>query len=542
MHRPRSARFWPLFGLLPLLAACEADSSASSLSASRSTPVPSASAKTDEVAPGEVDEEAFSCRKRVAEALAAPASPGAPAFEAARVEILGRARGEPLLLVREPQTTPEATLDPRLVTSAKSFVKERPGGRIVALRRRHLHDPRALRALLLREGYAYSADPADALGIATQITLPDLFDEPNIVLMRGQTTFTLEKKTIRKETRYVDEKGKVADLLFGDRVGLSEDELKTPLHRDLAALADAEGFDRTRIKHLTEGAIVADLRFGEVWASALLVSSGAKLSLGCFAEEKKTRTEIALFQKRNAAKRRALASIRGAVSKAVDEVIRFDRPEAEPNHFRDGILRPQWMTAYLQGRDGFGFEGKHYAVFDAEGRAWPPEVCVDFVLDTFERAAGTWYAPKGEKPGRILGRLNWDDSGIKNRRGVIGFGDFAEAKPDLFEMKRFQGAERIPYGERSKFFAWLTEHADELRPGDVTSIQGLKRDNFVHQHAIFVERADPVTGFPFGLADQMKRPRRRTWEGIMAEAPKRSLFYRARPTEAVITKIDPGEN
>ena len=68
----------------------------------------------------------------------------------------------------------------------------------------------------------------------------------------------------------------------------------------------------------------------------------------------------------------------------------------------------------------------------------------------------------------------------------------------------------------------------------------MKADGHIHQHAILVEWADPITGFPSGLADQMKRPRRRTWEGIMAEAPLRSLYYRARPRDAVLEKLDPG--
>jgi hypothetical protein len=66
----------------------------------------------------------------------------------------------------------------------------------------------------------------------------------------------------------------------------------------------------------------------------------------------------------------------------------------------------------------------------------------------------------------------------------------------------------------------------------------MKRDNRIHQHAILVEWSDPVTGFPHGLADQMKKPRRRTWEGIMAEAPLRSLYYRVRPRENVFAKLD----
>ena len=79
-----------------------------------------------------------------------------------------------------------------------------------------------------------------------------------------------------------------------------------------------------------------------------------------------------------------------------------------------------------------------------------------------------------------------------------------------------------------------------MRPGDVIAIQGKKADGKIHQHAILVEWADPITGFPSGLADQMKRPRRRTWEGIMAEAPLRSLLYRARPRDTVWTRLDPG--
>jgi hypothetical protein len=478
------------------------------------------------------------CRARIDAVLARPALPGAPAFEAARVEILGRARGEPMVFVREPAPTPKEALSPRLVASAELFVRERPGRRMDALRRRHKGDPAALRAILLREGYAYASDPHDALALVTAFTLADLFGEPRIWLLRGAAIRALTRVEGR-EVRYVDEAGRAEGLLLGDRVAPSEGELARPLHRDLAALAEHVGFDRTRIRHLTEEAIVADLRFGEAWTPALLEAEGATLRLACTAAEGAEREAMESFLAATAGRRRALAAIRAAVTAAVDEALRFDRPEEEPDHLRDGALRPVWMSAYLAGRASFEFEGKSYTVFDSRGRAHPPEVCVDFVLDTYERAGGNWYRPRGEPAGRTRGRLDFSELDIPNRRGVIGFGDFAESTPDLFEVRRFAGAERIPFGERSRYFAHLRDHAD-LRPGDVVAIQGMKRDNNIHQHAILVERADPVTGFPYGLADQMKRPRRRTWEGIMAEAPKRSLFYRARPRDAVLGRIDPG--
>jgi hypothetical protein len=188
-------------------------------------------------------------------------------------------------------------------------------------------------------------------------------------------------------------------------------------------------------------------------------------------------------------------------------------------------------------------DDKSYPVFTPDGRPLPPTVCVDFVLDTWERAAGRWYRPRGEKPGRTAGRLDFDAEKIENRRGVLGFGAFSAERPDLFEHRVFAGAERVPFAQRERFFEGLVPggawEADAFRPGDVVAIQGLKRDDRVHQHAILVEHVDPVSGLPHGLADQMRRPRRRTWEGIMAEAPKRSVLFRARPTRALLERLAP---
>jgi hypothetical protein len=323
-------------------------------------------------------------------------------------------------------------------------------------------------------------------------------------------------------------------------VALREADLAAPLHRDLRALADTVGFDRARIGRRTEGALLADLRFGAQWVPALLEAKGAALTLGCVAADAKTREAVEAARAAQGPRRRALLAMHDVVTEVVGEALRFDRPEGEKTAERDGELRPQWMTAYLQGRERFSYDGATYPVFDASGRAWPPEVCVDFVLDSFERTSGTWYAPRGGRLGRIRGRLDFDEAGIRNRRGVLAFGAFAEAKPELFESRRFAGAERIQFKERTRFFDFLVDHADEVRPGDVVAIHGMKADQKIHQHAILVEWADPITGFPSGLADQMKRPRRRTWEGIMAEAPLRSLLYRARHRDTVWTRLDPG--
>jgi hypothetical protein len=487
------------------------------------------------------EDAAMGCRSRIDQVLAKPALPGSPAFDAVRAEVLGRARGEPLVLVQEPAVTPDADLSAAELSSRRAFERSAPGRRIDEITRRHARDPRSLRRLLLREGYVYSADPADALAMVTSLHVANLFDEPEVFLQRGARAHHLVRAPVRRgfEYRHADGPyaGRAAELVFGDRLANVPSDLARPLHRDLRALAVEEGFDRTHVSHRTEGELVVDARFGSTWARLLLEADGAALRIACVAEPAGKREAVAAIRRTGAARARASRLISRAIDAEVDEALRFDRPEGEKTAERDGKLRPVWLDAYRRRQAGFSFDGFSYPVYDARGRPWPPQVCVDFVLDTYERASGTWFSPFDVSPGRVAGRLDFDAAGIPNRRAVLAFERFADEHPDLFELRRFRGAERIPFGERTRFFEFLVEHADEVRPGDVVAIQGRKRDGLVHQHAIFVEGADPVTGFAHALADQMKRPRRRTWEGIMAEAPLRSLLFRARPRDAVLETI-----
>jgi hypothetical protein len=475
------------------------------------------------------------CRDRIAAARAAPALPGTPEFDRQRVEILGRVRGEPVIFVREPAPVASGDLPPALRPSWKLLLSGPAGVRVTQVIKRHEKDPAALRALLLREGYLYSADPHDALALTVGLHLGDLFDAPEIWLQRGVETHHLRLTRVRGARLYhhaggpLD--GREAELIFGDRVALTEEALGPPLHRDLRALAEAEGFERATIEHRTGASLVARLRFDGAWASALLESEGARLSLACLDEGEEAARQA---QARTAPRRRALARVSDAVTQITGEGLRFDRPEGEKTAERDGQLRPVWFSAFLRGASAFSLDGHSYPVYDQGGKPYPPEVCVDFVLDSFERAQGTWFTPRGQPPARVVGGLDLDSEGIKNRRGVLAFEAFAAGHPELFSVRRLAGDERVPFGERTRFFRYLADHADDFHPGDILAIQGRKRDGLIHQHAILLERTDPLTGFPYGVADQMRRPRRRSWEGIMAEAPLRSLLYRIHPTDRTL--------
>jgi hypothetical protein len=457
-----------------------------------------------------------------------------------------------MVFIREPARVSAEELSTQARASFEQLTKGAPGTRIAQIAKRHENDALTRRTLLLREGYVYSPDPHDALALVNQLRVADLFDDAEIWLERRSTRSRLVRAIAKGarcamatcprsmiEYRYAQgvSEGRSVDLLFGDRFAVSESELGKPLHRDLRTLALEQGFSRARVVHASELELAVELRYGDSWIPALLESKGASLSVACVVAEAPVRRSLAAWREANASRIAANVRIGQAIEDAVDETLRFDRPEGVKHAEDDGKLRPIWFEAYRRKQGYFSYDKVSYPVYDAKGRAWPPQVCVDLVLDTFERASGTWFTGKLDEPRRLVGGLDFNAHGIQNRRGVLAFELFAATKPELFEARRFQGAERIPFAERAKFFDFLVEHADEFHPSDVVAIQGRKRDGLIHQHAIFIEYLDPITGFPCGLADQMKRPRRRTWEGIMAEAPLRSLLYRVRPTDRVFEAI-----
>jgi len=504
-------------------------------------PAATPAARAAEAAPP--DAEQARCRARLAAALRAEPLPGAPEFEAHRASILGRARGEAVLWAREPAPTPDAELPTAARAARAALAGERGARRVAAARRRLRHDPAALRALILREGYLYSSDPAEALALVQGLTLTDLFTEPELHLARGSRVERLvrsEGRRARYEHADGPAAGQPATLLLGDRVATTVAALAEPRHRDVAGLAEQVGADRIRVERVTDRAIIARLRFGGTWVHALLDAEGARLSLACLDADASLRRAVTAWQAEDRTRREALTRLRAAVTAAVAEALPFDRPRGAPDHLQDGQLRPHWRWAYEHGRTSFEHQGRMYPVFDAAGRPLPPQMCVDFVLDSYERASGTWFAARPAAPGRSSGGLDFGRFGIENRSGVLAFEAFAARTPELFEHRRFTGAERIPFSERERFFAALSGDEDRLRAGDVVAIQGVKADGLVHQHAILVEGTDPLTGFPHALSDQMRWPRRRTWEGIMAEAPRRSLLFRVRPRPALFSLVASG--
>jgi hypothetical protein len=158
-----------------------------------------------------------------------------------------------------------------------------------------------------------------------------------------------------------------------------------------------------------------------------------------------------------------------------------------------------------------------------------PQVCIDFIADTFERASGTWWRARGETRERVVGRLDFDELALENKRSVEQFIAFASAHPDWFEVDLRPDEERIPLRNRQRFFGALFERRLDFREGDIVVVFGLRDDDKLHYHSFFVYERDPLTAMPTLVAANAGRPRIRTWEGEMQNAPKRSIHARIRP-------------
>ncbi len=468
------------------------------------------------------------CRVELARVAQEPALPGAPALDTSRAELLARAKAEPVLFWRAPRPSKPTSLEIALFRD--ELARARPPHPVLSrLRKAARERPDLTREVLLSEGYFYAEDPELAIALVEHTELDHLFDVPAIDIQRGAESL----RAVRGDKgKYVYASGplagKRASLILFDRVMIAGEPHAPALHFDVKALAEKLRFERLRVVRMTERELSVELRYGELWIPTLLRSNGPELEKVC--EVLPRELEARVSGARDLSRRHAavMQLKRRAMLEQIEESLPFDEPKTEDGQ-QDGNLRPAWLFAYRSGWDTYEFNEDKYPVFDARGRPRLPQVCVDFITDTLERASGTWFRERGPVRERTKGQLDFNELAIDNRRSVGRFVEFAEAHPAWFDVYRLEQEERVPFRRRAKFFAHLSEHADRYMAGDIIVIHGLKEDNEYHYHSFYVFDADPVTGMPTLVAANAGRPRIRTWDAEMRNAPKRSIRMRVRP-------------
>ncbi|MGE0321244.1 MAG: hypothetical protein AB7K71_13030 [Polyangiaceae bacterium] len=388
-----------------------------------------------------------------------------------------------------------------------------------------------LRAVLLTDGYLYSANPELARALERNLTLEMLFDAPELSLVRGGERFELTRNPaghyVHRDGAF---KGKDAKLLFLDR--FPAEGASANRHFDLSSAQQKLGFEAARVLSAAPGHVVAELGYraasGElVWEESLLEGGSPAVAYVCGASEQ---SEVAAA--------RALALRRVTVWNRIERVIQqqiaeelpFDEPDNEWGQ-QDGHLRQRWHAAYLAGEERYDLNFRYYPVFTSSGATRAPQVCIDFISETLERASGTHYRGRGEQPGRVVGNLDFDALLGDERRSVLPFVDYARHAPGI-AVKDFSGSQRVPYQFRSSFFKLLEQRA-ELRQGDIVVIRGYApwdMNHVEHSHSFFIYRTDPLTGVPIRLVGNAGHPELRGWDREMGRAPRRSIRHRIRPS------------
>jgi hypothetical protein len=468
-------------------------------------------------------------RRRVA---SLPGLPGAPAIEAARPELLGYTKAEPVLFVRAPELSSDVDATQR----AHQNLVQRPRFSWSVVRRLTTlfsARPDIGRASVLREGYLYADRPELAYALVDHIGAHHLFREPRIWIQRGGTTYFAERHASGKY-RYVDgpEADKPVRLLLFDRIGVGEPALA--LHRDVRGLMYRLHFDRMRVEHLTEDRVVATLRYGDVWVPSLLRAEGARLELECEAIPDTATSLVADRRALEARRTRALAELRRAMVDQIEEALPFDEPLTEYGQ-QDGRLRRKWYDAYVSGRRAFRYQGDLYYVYDQNGRPRPPQVCVDFLTDTFERASGTWWKPLGQEPGRTQGRLDFATLTDETLRRAPRFIELVESQSQNFDVVHYPPEDRMEFWRGARFYRYLVDHADDMRAGDIVLIRGYApwdkpwQERVMHYHSFFIYENDPLTGMPILLVGNPGTPSIRTWRFETLRTPRRSIWHVVRP-------------
>ncbi len=467
------------------------------------------------------------CKRLIADVVAEPARQGFVRPGKGRAELLARAKAEPVVFLRQPKVD---AAEPAEVKSYREQIERNPApGYTMSRLYRHVRNrPEVARALLLREGYLYANVPSVAAAMVDLVALQHLYREPELVILRGSQRLRARKSGRFYEYTNGPEAGSRARILLYDRVWPVGQEPGASLAVDVRTAKHALGFSRLDVRHATMDRLYAKARYGVDWVDTLFRIEGARITKLCEVVPEAILDRVA--KARSLEKRRsgALAKKQDAILAMVREALPFDEPRTEEGQ-QDGNLRPAWRWAYNHGWDMYTFNDDHYLVFDAGGRPQVPQVCIDFITDTLERASGTWWSAKdqGERK-RSSGGVDFDALGIVNRRSVDVFIKFAKSRPEWFDVYELHELERIRFLKRTNFFAHLADNSDRYRPGDVVAIFGPRNDGENHWHSFYVYDSDPVTGMPLVLAANAGRPRIRTWEAEMRSAPLRSIKARVR--------------
>jgi hypothetical protein len=478
------------------------------------------------------------CDARIAAVRAEPGLPGTPKLDQQRAQIVARSKGEPVVFVEPPQW-PKASR-PEIEGYRRTLLKSRfPWDTVDYFIKQLAHAPQIARQVLLRDGYLYAETGDLSWSLWQSVELSHVFNEPKLVIERGAEELQVQKGDAGYVYASGVDGGKPARLLLFDRVRVAGEPKRRVLHRDVRSMAHLLAFDSMSVLHRSERHLLAEVRYDEVPVTVLFQSDGARLTPVCERFEKDDEAKLQTARAKARVRARVLAVMRNVILEQVREQLPFDEPKSEWGQ-QDGHLKRYWKSAYLSGEDSFVFNFDRYPVFSNDGKPTPPQVCIDFITETFERSAGNWWQPQGQPRARTAGALSFDELMESDRRQVPSFVAFAQERAEWFDVYDVPTSRRLPYLFKQRFYKFLHDKRARMQPGDIVVIRGLAPwDHFAHPHyhTFFVYERDPITAVPILLAGNAGKPRIQSWEAVMSRTPHRKIEHVVHPRLAWLDQV-----
>src|SRR5690606_33649818 len=166
------------------------------------------------------------------------------------------------------------------------------------------------------------------------------------------------------------------------------------------------------------------------------------------------------------------------------------------------------------------------------GHARPPQVCVDFLVDTMDIAGGSWYSGvlDRSKPTRTSGvfdsrtfRYKDENNDEKHYalRNVNGITHFAKDYNKWFYVLEPSKDFYVKIGDKS-FWDYIPTLG--LITGDMVFIKGsVPWDNKQHSHSFYIYETDPLSGMPTLLAGNAGPASLRPWAIETKRTPHRKI-------------------
>lgn len=201
----------------------------------------------------------------------------------------------------------------------------------------------------------------------------------------------------------------------------------------------------------------------------------------------------------------------------------------------DWFLRPQAIRALKKwNKNYFEFKGIKYPLF-VNWKPNIPQVCIDFVLDFYEKFNDSYYDRYWNHPDK----LNFEKifGGFFKRRRVEYILDcIVNNKNNLqeyFKLIDLPDNLKVSYNMWEKIVDIIRNNLSKIvKPGDTIIIYGPLNDGLMHYHAFIVYQVSHNNDII--VMENTKYPSKESLIRVLSRSPKRKIIHIIRPTEKVL--------